>query len=94
MEWNWATDGSTRNVDIDKDDTDDWKKSGFDSDDQLDALRYGATKSGGAWTAKTTEGDAVSVTNTDADKQVPLVGQIVAYSEDNGVYSLEIKTTS
>ena len=87
------TDGSTRNVDIDKDDTDDWKKSGFDSDDQLDALRYGATKSGGTWTAKTTEGDAVSVTNTDADKQVPLVGQIVAYSEDNGVYSLEIKTS-
>ena len=90
------TDGSVKNVDIDSDDTDAWTKDlNLTGDSALKALRNGATKSSTTWSAAE-DNSKVSVIvpdNQKATKKAPLVGQIVSYTEDGGIYSLDVKTT-
>ena len=91
------TDGSVKNVDIDSDDTDAWTKDlNLTDDNALKALRNGATKSSSTWSAAE-DNSKVSVIvadNEKATKKAPLVGQIVSYTEDGGIYSLDVKTTN
>jgi hypothetical protein len=90
------TDGSVKNVDIDSDDTDAWTKDlNLTGNNALNALRNGANKNGDTWSAAN-DNNKVSVIvkdNEKATKKAPLVGQIVSYTEDGGIYSLDVKTT-
>ncbi|RKI67340.1 S-layer homology domain-containing protein [bacterium 1xD42-67] len=87
------TDGSVKNVDIDSDDTDAWTKDlGLTGDSALKALRNGATKST-SWSAAEDNSKVSVVVDDTKTKKAPLVGQIVSYTEDGGIYSLDVKTT-